>query len=232
LTQTDGIENRKIESRKIAGLGQAELPARLTAGQAVVLTGQMGGMSPAAIWRRILGIALSCPPDQLDLRRGPFGKPALFPDAGLGFNAAHTGGHFAFALMQGAKVGVDIERPHPVPEALAIARDWPEPDRQWIAQDPSPDMRVFLRLWTLREAMVKAMGLGLAALPRLDGVTMLDTDGEVRECLLGVPELGAVRLCALEGPDEALISLCLSFGIENTPFPRIVCMSLEAPLRV
>jgi 4'-phosphopantetheinyl transferase len=91
----------------------------------------------------------------LDLLREPGGKPYL-PD-GPHISLAHSRTAAAVALSTLGPVGVDLEPDRDRPTA-GLARHWfTAPEAEWIALHPDD----FLPLWTLKEAVGKALGTGL-----------------------------------------------------------------------
>ena len=112
-------------------------------------------------------------PRELRFVSGPTGRPALaapFDASGLEFNLAHTRGLVVLAVARGATVGVDVEiYDKKVP--LEVARRFFSPVEadtlQALPVDAQP--RRFLRLWTLKEAYLKAIGTGIAG--GLEGMT-------------------------------------------------------------
>jgi 4'-phosphopantetheinyl transferase len=78
--------------------------------------------------------------------------------AGLDVNLSHGGSVVACALGVGVAVGIDVEPLDRRVDAAAVARAYFAPEEQGCAEDPA----AFLRLWTLKEAVAKAAGLGLA----------------------------------------------------------------------
>jgi len=100
--------------------------------------------------------------------RGEHGKPH-FPGAfgSLGFNWSHSGERALFAIgrgPEGFQVGADIERVRPRPRALELATRFFAPDETArLASLPEAlRLRAFLRLWTAKEAVLKANGGGLS----------------------------------------------------------------------
>ena len=118
------------------------------------------------VLREILGAYLGSDPAGLQLAYTPWGKPYLTWMGGscsVRFNVSHSGGVALYALMCNHEVGVDIEEVRPVPEADRVARRFfsaPEAellDRQSASQRDTS----FLRAWTCKEALVKAVGAGV-----------------------------------------------------------------------
>lgn len=98
---------------------------------------------------------------------GPHGKPALHPDhrlERLAFNLSHTRGAVACAMTLDHDIGVDIEDLDRPGRLLEIARAHFAPAELIVLQRaPAAEQRsVFLRLWTLKEAYIKARGGGLS----------------------------------------------------------------------
>lgn len=119
-----------------------------------------------ARWTRgVLARYLGVAPPAVVLARGPYGKPRLAAPAGgapLEFNLAHSGGLVALAVARHG-VGVDVEAIAPLPglDALA-ARCLDAAERAaWLAAPAAGRLDAFLRLWTRKEACLKAAGTGL-----------------------------------------------------------------------
>ncbi|MFH9575373.1 4'-phosphopantetheinyl transferase family protein [Streptomyces sp. NPDC017454] len=116
--------------------------------------------------RILLGRFLGIPATQVGMRCGPLGKPALPPGAPpVHFSLSHSGGHAVAAVSVGREVGVDIEHPRDRFPLEAFARRYfPPAERDLVLSAPCGDrQRVFLALWTRKEALVKAAGSGIAS---------------------------------------------------------------------
>jgi 4'-phosphopantetheinyl transferase len=113
--------------------------------------------------RRFLGAELDTDPAGLRFGSGPYGKPFLQHAAAPPFNVSHSGAYVAIAVGASGAVGIDIEVVRTLPDAAAIARRFLPREfgeiesRADIARRPS-----FLRAWTCKEAVVKALGYGLS----------------------------------------------------------------------
>ncbi|SOZ17709.1 4'-phosphopantetheinyl transferase [Cupriavidus taiwanensis] len=118
--------------------------------------------------RTVLAQRLDCAPSALRFRTGSHGKPYLEDIAAPGFNVAHAGDYAWIALAEaGGEVGVDIERIDPA-LGLAAMREMAAHcltprERAWLAALPADAwLRAFFLLWTAKEALLKALGLGIA----------------------------------------------------------------------
>jgi 4'-phosphopantetheinyl transferase len=107
-------------------------------------------------------------PDAPAVARGEHGKPHFpAPFGELGFNWSHSGDRALFAVGRGSEgfeLGVDIERVRPRPRALELATRFFAPDETaMLARLPAGRLlNGFLRLWTAKEAVLKANGGGLS----------------------------------------------------------------------
>lgn len=87
------------------------------------------------------------------------GKP-FFPDTPeLHFNLSHCSG-LAACLLSPSECGVDVERRRPLRNKVA-KRVFSSDEQKALAESEDPDM-LFTRLWTLKEAYVKAIGVGIS----------------------------------------------------------------------
>ena len=93
-----------------------------------------------------------------------YGKPSVAtPASTLSFSLSHTRRLVACAVVRGRPVGVDVEdASRPAPLEIAERYFVPEERRDICATDPDQRTRRFFEYWTLKEAYVKACGLGLS----------------------------------------------------------------------
>ncbi len=115
--------------------------------------------------RRALGEHLDVAPSALIFGIGEHGKPHLRqpePPPVFGFNLSHSGEVVVLVTATG-EIGVDVEERRTVPAAERLARRFFSPaERDFILALDDPDRdRAFLRIWTQKEAWLKAIGLGM-----------------------------------------------------------------------
>ncbi|MCS7020976.1 MAG: 4'-phosphopantetheinyl transferase superfamily protein [Gemmataceae bacterium] len=130
--------------------------------------------------RNWLGHCLDMRPAEVPLTVSENGKPVLaisrqtntqtgtydeHPPSVLHFNVAHTDGQGIIALAR-HEVGVDIERVRPIDDIAGLLRRYFTPCEQlwWQRQEESTRLDAFFRLWTCKEAVLKAVGRSLADL--------------------------------------------------------------------
>ena len=114
--------------------------------------------------RATLSQFLLCPPNTIAFYHTEYGKSWL--TKGPAFNLSHSGPFAALAVGTNVALGLDIEviRPHRSPSIRWVLTQ--REDRQ-LARTGSP-IEDTMRLWVRKEAVMKAIGLGL----RLDPATI------------------------------------------------------------
>lgn len=114
----------------------------------------------------MLAAYLGLPVEQVQLEESAHGRPVLahVHDDAFGFNWTHSSDQALIAIGKGITPGVDLERLRAHPRAVPIARRYFSPD-ETAALEALPDElrdRGFLELWTAKEAVLKALGRGIA----------------------------------------------------------------------
>lgn len=117
-----------------------------------------------AALRTLLGAYLGRPPHGIPIEAGPHGRPTLRGKESLSFNLSHSGSRALIAVAHSGPVGVDLERIDPDVEIRAITERFFAPsEREQIVQQRGDErVRTFYRIWTAKEALLKATGLGLS----------------------------------------------------------------------
>lgn len=157
--------------------------------------------------RRVLAELAHTLPERLAFETNRWGKPALSGRPGLAFNLSHCRGGAVLLAGAGAAAGVDIEPVQPGrADPLVAQRLFHRAEQiQLLACPRGGYDRLFLRFWTLKEAVLKAEGSGLA-LP-LDAFAALFDGGTIvpltvpatlagRPFAFGQAELAPDLLCA------------------------------------
>ncbi len=149
--------------------------------------------------RWLLGRRLGVTPEAIEFERATKGKPFL-PGLPLRFNLSHCREFALVALHPRLEVGVDLEWIAARRDWLALARRFFTPgESDWLAARPAEDQaRAFCRLWTCKEAWMKADGRGLGAGLRTVAVHLGD---RLAPELTGAPGWRARELAA--PPDYA-----------------------------
>ena len=157
-----------------AGLGSLDDAERVRAGTFRFARDRARFVARRAFLRRILGDYLGVAPAAVRYRPGATGRPEIDGPAAITVSTSHSDGLAIVAVARGRLVGVDLERLRPIPDALDLARSLftaAEYDRLRITAVDARS-QAFLRLWTRKEAIAKALGLGLS-MP-FDGFDVVD----------------------------------------------------------
>ncbi len=121
-----------------------------------------------ALCRLALARRLDRPAADIGLEIGPRGRPFLrgAPD-GPWFNLSHSGDIVALAVAPVAEIGVDVEQVDRLHDSAQIAARVCTDAEQSALQAHPPQARaeLFAALWTLKEAYMKATGMGFALDP-------------------------------------------------------------------
>jgi 4'-phosphopantetheinyl transferase len=96
-------------------------------------------------------------------RAGRGAKPRLDgPEGqGLDFNISHTKGLVVCALLRGGELGVDAEHLGRSLDLALARRFFAADEAEWL-EGQANAAQAFVQLWTLKEALVKAVGQGIA----------------------------------------------------------------------
>jgi 4'-phosphopantetheinyl transferase len=115
--------------------------------------------------RLLLGAYLEVDPRTLSIVTNSYGKPQLenHPSR-LRFNMSHSGKMTVIALCLDAELGVDVETVRPIAEWHEIAKShFSEAENLSLHRElPVQRMDAFFRCWTRKEALIKAIGMGLS----------------------------------------------------------------------
>ncbi|MEO0810246.1 MAG: 4'-phosphopantetheinyl transferase superfamily protein [Pseudomonadota bacterium] len=156
--------------------------------------------------RQILARHVCCDASQLQFVYGPNGKPAL-KNCDLHFNLSHTSGWAVMAVTQDCSVGADIEELRPVTQDLARRFFSTAEHAALTGLGPSEWTDAFFSIWTAKEAISKALGLGLT----LD-FSSFDVDSNAHTQMVLVPTAAgqAVHLSYRRFPCRPQIHGCVA----------------------
>ena len=110
-------------------------------------------------------------PAALRFSFGAHGRPALEPPRTFDFNLSHTRELVACAVGEGV-FGIDVENSARPTNITAVARTVFTADEQAQLAAHKEPRRYFFELWTIKEAYIKARGLGFSLPPRQFEVTL------------------------------------------------------------
>ncbi|PNT66960.1 uncharacterized protein LOC100824512 isoform X2 [Brachypodium distachyon] len=155
---------------------------------------QKDAMLSRALLRTTLSRYTDCKidPRAFEFKKNKFGKPEIVwpPDDSiverpLHFNISHTSSLIACGIAMHAHIGIDIEekKRKTAKSILALARRYftaSEVDYLAEISDLDAQRKEFIKLWTLKEAYVKALGRGFSGAPFNRFSIMLETSQRIQ----------------------------------------------------
>ena len=121
------------------------------------------GTAESSELRKLLAGYLGADLTDLRIEHGEHGKPRLAGAHALEFNLSHSGGALLVGVSRSQPLGVDLEAPRRSRPVLDLARRYFDPaEATALAALPEVQrQRAFLRLWSCKEAVLKAHGRGI-----------------------------------------------------------------------
>ncbi|AOR66064.1 4'-phosphopantetheinyl transferase [Burkholderia stabilis] len=163
-----------------------------------------------AALRDVLGAALGVAPHAVALVVDESGRPSPDPAhrTELDFNVSHAGDHALLAWAPAGRVGVDIECCNRATDWRALTREVCAPaEADYLDSLPSAARaEAFMRVWSAKEALLKALGTGIvgglrafAVVPPRDTTTPATIIVEPAAPAAGVAAFDAAWLDAAPG---------------------------------
>ena len=154
----------------------------------------------AICWRSLARLAGQ---HRVSVRRGAHGGPVADPPVAV--SLSHGGGWIAAAAYVHGRVGVDVEAGRDVAPELA-RRCCSTAELAWLerAADAQTRDERFLRLWTAKEAYLKAIGTGLGVDPR-----SVSIDWSTPDLRLSGAEKDCWQFCSSAPADGVRVTVCL-----------------------
>jgi 4'-phosphopantetheinyl transferase len=168
-------------------------------------------------------------PEGWSFETGPMGKPALIrvstANELIEFNLSHTRGFVACSISS-VRVGLDVERINPETKYFEIAeRFFHAKEISALRTLPPHDGAIrFIELWTLKEALLKGLGLGISEELRDTSFDIQDSGPVCIQAPAGVrPDCWKFAVLA---PDK---DLRLAIAVESVKLPRLFQNGVEIP---
>ena len=124
----------------------------------------------ATVVRQVISMQLGMPGDAVELETDALGRRILSPRTtrtipralALDFSISHCPGTLVIGVCFGGRIGVDVEVDAPAGWEAAARDCLTLAEQRWL-QGTADAAAAFLSLWTAKEAIAKALGLGLQA---------------------------------------------------------------------
>jgi 4'-phosphopantetheinyl transferase len=179
--------------------------------------------------RDLVGRALNVGAGDWEWREGTHGRPEIArPATSIRFNLAHSAGVVVCAVTSGREVGVDVEDLHrPATDPRMVHRYCAPAEAADIEAQGDRWRDRFLTYWTLKEAYLKARGLGISV--PLREISFVLEPAPVRVTFLGsLAGTSAAWTFHLSRPtDRHLVAVAAS--TEDGTEPRVLINSYHVP---
>ena len=108
--------------------------------------------------------------NEINFLYNEFGKPFLSPDSKgnkLSFNLSHSGNIAVFVFSRNREVGIDVEKIKELTDMEGVVDlCFSESEKKWFNNlPPYKKEEMFYKIWTDKEAYIKAIGKGLSFSP-------------------------------------------------------------------
>ena len=154
-----------------------------------------------AMMRRVLSRYVGIAPHDLRFTQGPYGKRSL-RDSEIRFNLSHSSNLVVVAVAS-CEVGVDVEYMRDDVDFLEIAKSFFSPrEYALVARAGAAIRQTFYRIWTCKEAYMKARGMGFSLPPQA-----FDVCGESGPGVLNAEDQTGWSLSEIHCADEYAAAL-------------------------
>jgi 4'-phosphopantetheinyl transferase len=170
-------------------------------------------MLTRAALRRLLAEETGASPETLAFTLGPFGKPALAGAEALHFSVSHSGALALIGMSSNRLIGVDIELMRENIDELALAQSFFCADEHRFLEGlkGAAQLEAFYRIWTCKEAVLKAFGVGITAHLKDFQVELAPAGPSIRpqrNCF--TPALARVQVQSIDVPNAYAATLALA----------------------
>lgn len=150
--------------------------------------------------RGILAQYLGRAPRSLVFEVNEHGKPRLArPSSGLEFNVSHAGAHLLVAVALDRPVGVDVEDTRDDRDIELVAQRYFTHAERAVLDAVSDRRAAFFRVWSRKEAVLKARGTGFASDETApDGFSVVDLNLDDDHAAAVATTDGPVRLVCVD----------------------------------
>ncbi len=168
---------------------------------------QVRSTATRAALRRLLVAKVAGLPSQLKFVMNNYGKPYLQGVTGIDFNVSHAGEFALIAISTNGQIGVDIENCDRQLDVRALT--------EYVftcseRQDELATAKDFFKRWVVKEAVLKAIGVGISE--HLQAVSVFADDNESYRVTCDHPEWSGIKAWSIEVPDHYAAALAINVG--------------------
>lgn len=116
--------------------------------------------------RLLLSHYLNIPADKIQIGKLSKGKPYSIDNPKLRFNMSNSGRRVVYAFSMDEEIGIDLERLRELSDLdELIEKNYNSYERDYINKLPEQRSYRFFKFWTIKEAYLKAIGVGMRIPP-------------------------------------------------------------------
>jgi len=116
--------------------------------------------------RLLLGYYLGIKPELIQVGRLSKGKPYSVDNPGLYFNMSNSGRRVVYAFSTDEEIGIDLERIREMSDLdELIEKNYNSYEQNYINKLADQRLYRFFKFWTIKEAYLKAIGVGMRIPP-------------------------------------------------------------------
>ena len=165
---------------------------------------QVRSTATRAALRRLLVTKVAMPPSKLNFLTNNFGKPYLQGAADINFNVSHAGELAVIAISTNGQIGVDIEDCDRQLDVRALSEYVFTHIERRCAIETTED---FIKHWVAKEAVLKAMGVGISE--HLQFVSVLPDNNEGYRVICDYPKWEGIKVWSIKVPNRYAAALAV-----------------------
>jgi 4'-phosphopantetheinyl transferase len=119
------------------------------------------------VLRLLLSNYCSCSTKEIEFNFNEFGKPLLSNNPEISFNLSHSENLALYIFTHNRKVGIDLEKIGELTDIDGLSRlCFSDHEKKWFNKfSPAEKKELFYKIWTCKEAYIKAIGKGFSFSP-------------------------------------------------------------------
>lgn len=165
---------------------------------------QVRSTATRAALRRLLVTKVAMPSCKLNFLTNNFGKPYLKGASDIDFNVSHAGEYALIAISTKGKIGVDIEDCDRQLDVRALSEYVFTRIERQCAIETTED---FIKRWVAKEAVLKAVGVGISE--HLQVVSVLPDNKEGYQVTCDYLEWEGIKVWSIKVPDRYAAALAV-----------------------
>ena len=171
------------------------------------------------ILKQLLADYKTCEYQEIKFEYNSFGKPCIATSSNaddICFNLSHSGNLAVFSFVKNKNIGIDVEQVQEIPDMDGVVNlCFSEFEKEWFYRiSPGQKKEIFYKIWTTKEAYIKAIGKGFSFSPNRINLELNSKNEIIFKEIIGDDELKRWKLYSFN-PEPGSIS---SVVVENNDY--------------